>query len=248
MTEPLIEARNVSRVLAETVPVTLVEDIDLSIGTHEFVAITGPSGSGKSSLMYLLGLLDLPTEGDVLIQGRSTNHMSEAERAHVRLVELGFVFQFHFLLPEFTLIDNVAMPMRALGTDPAEARWRAENLLDSLGLAGHVHKRPDQISGGQRQRVAIARALANSPAVILADEPTGNLDTKSSEQVFEILRRLVDERGTSVVAVTHQMDMAERMDRHIQLVDGRIVRDDLQNRRRSARGRKKRSTAVTGRG
>jgi lipoprotein-releasing system ATP-binding protein len=204
----------------------LVQHINLIITSGEFVAVTGPSGSGKSSLMYLLGLLDLPTEGDVLIRGKSTSHMTEEERARVRLVELGFVFQFHFLLAEFTLIENVAMPMRALGELQEPAIYaRAEELLGSLGLADHCRKRPDQISGGQRQRVAVARALANNPAVILADEPTGNLDTKSSDQVFSILRDLVDQRGTSVVAVTHSEELAARMDRHIHLVDGRIVSD-----------------------
>jgi lipoprotein-releasing system ATP-binding protein len=176
--------------------------------------------------MYLLGVLDLPTEGDVFIRGRSTGEMTESERARVRLVDLGFVFQFHFLLPEFSLTDNVAMPMRALETrSQAECRERAAELLASLGLADHRHKRPDQVSGGQRQRVAVARALANDPAVILADEPTGNLDTKSGEQVFAILRRLVDERGTTVVAVTHQLELAERMDRCIHVVDGVIQSD-----------------------
>jgi lipoprotein-releasing system ATP-binding protein len=231
MSEALIEARNVSRMLPGIVPVTLVQHIDLAIGPREFVAVTGPSGSGKSSLMYLLGLLDLPTEGDVFIRGVSTSHMSEADRARVRLVELGFVFQFHFLLAEFTLTDNVAMPMRALGElSTRQIRERAEALLDSLGLADHRHKRPDQISGGQRQRVAVARALANEPAVILADEPTGNLDTKSSDQVFAILRDLVDEHGTTVVAVTHSEELASRMDRHVHLVDGRIVSDYARTR------------------
>jgi lipoprotein-releasing system ATP-binding protein len=231
MSEALIEARNVSRMLPGIVPVTLVQHIDLAIGPREFVAVTGPSGSGKSSLMYLLGLLDLPTEGDVFIRGVSTSHMSEADRARVRLVELGFVFQFHFLLAEFTLTDNVAMPMRALGElSTRQIRERAEALLDSLGLADHRHKRPDQISGGQRQRVAVARALANEPAVILADEPTGNLDTKSSDQVFAILRELVDEHGTTVVAVTHSEELASRMDRHVHLVDGRIVSDNAKKR------------------
>jgi lipoprotein-releasing system ATP-binding protein len=231
MSDALIEARNVSRILPGIVPVTLVQNIDLAIGSREFIAVTGPSGSGKSSLMYLLGLLDLPTEGDVFIRGRSTNDMPEEERARTRLVELGFVFQFHFLLSEFTLTDNVAMPMRALrALSPAQIRERAEDLLDSLGLADHRHKRPDQISGGQRQRVAVARALANEPAVILADEPTGNLDTKSSDQVFSILRDLVDQRGTTVVAVTHSEELASRMDRHIHLVDGRIVSDTAARR------------------
>jgi lipoprotein-releasing system ATP-binding protein len=231
MSEALIEARNVSRILPGIVPVTLVQNVNLAIGPREFIAVTGPSGSGKSSLMYLLGLLDLPTEGDVFIRGRSTSDMTEEERARTRLVELGFVFQFHFLLAEFTLTDNVAMPMRALrALSPAQIRERAEGLLDSLGLADHRHKRPDQISGGQRQRVAVARSLANEPAVILADEPTGNLDTQSSDQVFAILRDLVDQRGTTVVAVTHSEELASRMDRHIHLVDGRIVSDTAASR------------------
>jgi lipoprotein-releasing system ATP-binding protein len=221
---PLIAARQVTRILPGIVPVTLVHDIDLAIGAKEFVAITGPSGSGKSSLLYLLGLLDLPTSGEVLISGRATAHMDEAERASVRLATLGFVFQFHFLLPEFSALDNVALPMKALGSLTEEAmRERAAALLASLGLAEHAHKRPDQLSGGQRQRVAVARALANDPPVILADEPTGSLDSKSSEQVFLILRDLVDRNGKTVVAVTHDLGLAARMDRRIKLDDGAIV-------------------------
>ena len=231
MSEPLIEARNVTRVLPGLVPVTLVQSVNLEIRPREFVAITGPSGSGKSSLLYLLGLLDLPTEGDVLIGGQSTTTMSEDERAKVRLSNLGFVFQFHFLLPEFSLTENVALPMRALGElTEGKIRERAEGLLDSLGLADHRHKRPDQISGGQRQRVAVARALANEPPVVLADEPTGSLDSKSSAQVFDLLRSLVDERGKTVVAVTHDLALAARMDRRVQIVDGRIVADEKATR------------------
>ena len=227
MNEPLIEARNVTRVLPGLVPVTLVQSVNLEIRPHEFVAITGPSGSGKSSLLYLLGLLDLPTEGEVLIGGKSTTTMSEDERAKVRLSNLGFVFQFHFLLPEFSLTENVALPMRALGVlSDGEIRECAEGLLGSLGLADHRNKRPDQISGGQRQRVAVARALANEPPVLLADEPTGSLDSKSSAQVFDLLRSLVDERGKTVVAVTHDLALAARMDRRVQIVDGRIVADE----------------------
>jgi lipoprotein-releasing system ATP-binding protein len=226
-TEPLIVASGVTRVLTEVVPVTLVHDIDLTIGSNEFVAITGASGSGKSSLLYLLGLLDLPTAGEVRINGRATAHMDEAERAEVRLSTLGFVFQFHFLLPEFTAQENVMLPMKALGRLPeGEMRERARLLLASLGLAEHVLKRPDQLSGGQRQRVAVARALANDPPVILADEPTGSLDSKSSEQVFLILRDLVDKDVKTVVAVTHDLDLARRMDRRIVLEDGAIVADD----------------------
>jgi lipoprotein-releasing system ATP-binding protein len=223
---PLIEARSVTRILSGTVPTMLVHDVDLAIWPHDFIAITGPSGSGKSSLLYLLGLLDIPTSGEVLIKGKPTTHMTEEERALARLSMLGFVFQFHFLLPEFSLMDNVMLPMRALGALTAkEMAERASGLLRTLGLGDHMIKRPDQLSGGQRQRVAVARALANDPAVVLADEPTGSLDSKASEQVFQILRDLVDKHGKTVVAVTHDLGLAERMDRRIQLADGAIVGD-----------------------
>jgi lipoprotein-releasing system ATP-binding protein len=223
-TTALIEARGVMRILPGIVPTTLVHDINLTISENEFVAITGASGSGKSSLLYLLGLLDLPTAGEVRIRGRSTAHMDEAERAMTRLSLIGFVFQFHFLLPEFTILDNVMLPMRALGRlSNGGMRKRACDLLASLGLEDHLHKRPDQLSGGQRQRVAVARALANEPPIILADEPTGSLDSKASEQVFEVLRELVDQQGKTVVAVTHDLALAQRMDREIILMDGAIV-------------------------
>jgi lipoprotein-releasing system ATP-binding protein len=152
--------------------------------------------------------------------------MSEEERATTRLTDLGFVFQFHFLLPEFSALDNIVLPMRALGRlSREEMRERAAALLDSLGLAEHRHKRPDQLSGGQRQRVAVARALANDAPIILADEPTGSLDSKASEQVFQILRDLVDKDGKTIVAVTHDLELANRMDRRVQLMDGAIVSD-----------------------
>jgi lipoprotein-releasing system ATP-binding protein len=219
----LIETENLTRILAETVPVTLVQDITLRIDEREFVAITGPSGSGKSSLLYLLGLLDRPTAGTLKIAGRDTDPLDEDERARVRLSMIGFVFQFHFLLPEFTARENVALPMRKLGVlGPAQIHERAGDLLSSLGLRDHLDKRPDQLSGGQRQRTAVARALANDPPIILADEPTGSLDSENSEQVFAILEALVRERGKTVVAVTHDLDMAARMDRRVHLIDGRI--------------------------
>lgn len=225
MSPPLIEARQVTKVLPGEVPVTLVANIDLVIHPRELIAITGPSGSGKSSLLYLLGLLDLPSQGDVLIDGRSTTGMSEDERAEVRLSRLGFVFQFHFLLPEFSITENVALPMRALARlSPRAITQRAEELLESLGLAEHLRKTPDKLSGGQRQRVAVARALANDPPVILADEPTGSLDTAATAQVFDILRDLVTLRGKTVVAVTHDLNLAAQMQRRVHIIDGRLAR------------------------
>lgn len=219
----LIEAKSLTRILPETVPVILVKDISLSINEKEFVAVTGPSGSGKSSLLYLLGLLDHPSHGTLKIGGNDTGPMDETERARTRLAMLGFVFQFHFLLPEFTVRENVEIPMRKLGKlSRIQMRQRATDLLVSLGLEGHVDKLPEQLSGGQRQRVAVARSLANDPPIVLADEPTGSLDTKSSDQVFQILEALVRERGKTVIAVTHDVDMAARMDRQIHLVDGKI--------------------------
>jgi lipoprotein-releasing system ATP-binding protein len=227
MSPPLIEARHVTRILPGTVPVTLVRDVSLMIDAGEFIAITGPSGSGKSSLLYLLGLLDLPTGGDILLRGRSTTAMSEEERTRARLTLLGFVFQFHFLLPEFSLMENVALPMRALGKLPLrEIATRAEHLLASFGLGEHRHKTPDQLSGGQRQRVAVARAMANDPPVILADEPTGSLDSISTRQVFEILRDLVTSYGKTVVAVTHDVELARQMRRRLHIVDGALQKDE----------------------
>jgi lipoprotein-releasing system ATP-binding protein len=224
---PLVEARGVTRILPETVPVTLVEDIDLRIDRGELVAITGPSGSGKSSLLYLLGLLDTPNAGEVLFDGRPTHELDKEAKAAIRLAGIGFVFQFHFLLPEFTVLGNVIIPMRRLGRwSRAEMQDRAESILNSLGLTDHMLKRPDQISGGQRQRVAVARALANDPPLILADEPTGSLDSHSSEQVFQILKEIPTGGDKSVVAVTHDLDIANRMDRRVHLVDGRIVSDE----------------------
>ena len=221
---PLIELLHVTRTIGDGVVTTLVQDIDLKINGGEFAAITGPSGSGKSSLLYLLGLLDVPTSGEVLVQGRQANQFDERARAYIRLSLLGFVFQFHFLLPEFTALANVMLPMRALDrlNEPA-MHERALGLLASLGLEGHAHKLPGQLSGGERQRVAIARALANEPLVLLADEPTGNLDTASSEQVLATFRKLVDETGRAIVMVTHDLDFAARSDRQIRIVDGRIV-------------------------
>ena len=221
---PLLDVRDVTRTLPEGV--TLVRDVSLAVGRGEFVAVTGPSGSGKSSLLYLLGLLDRPTEGQVLLEGQDTAQLSPREMAALRLARVGFVFQFHFLLPEFSAIDNVLIPIRRLGRmDDRAARSHARRLLEALGLAEAEAKLPEQLSGGMRQRVAIARALANDPALILADEPTGNLDTRNAAGVFDIFAKLVAEQGRTVIVVTHDPDLAARASRRIHLVDGRIVSD-----------------------
>ncbi len=220
---PVLRAENVVRRLEGEVPVTLVDGVSLEIPRGEFVTIMGPSGSGKSSLLYLLGLLDVPTEGRIWLDGEDTSEYGEDELANRRLEKLGFVFQFHFLLAEFTVLDNVLLPMRRLGRlRPDEAEARGHELLTRLGVGDQAGKRPSQLSGGQRQRVAIARALANDPLVILADEPTGNLDSASSANVRTILHDLTHELGKTVVAVTHDGAFAAAADRRIGLVDGRI--------------------------
>lgn len=219
-----LQAKEMTRILPGLVPVTLVRDINLSFDRGEFVAITGPSGSGKSSLLYLLGLLDSPTEGRVLVGGADTTDMDAEALARRRLEHFGFVFQFHFLLPEFTALQNITLPMERLGgLSGQETIDKGEGLLEQLGLTPCRDKRPDQLSGGERQRVAIARALANDPGIILADEPTGNLDTANAQTVFDIFTRLVDETGATIIVVTHEPNLAARTHRQLQLVDGAIV-------------------------
>jgi lipoprotein-releasing system ATP-binding protein len=223
---PVLEARRVTRTLPGPPPVTIVDDASMAVGPGEFVAVTGPSGSGKSSLLYLLGLLDRPTAGTVLIDGRETQGLDGAALDRLRLERLGFVFQFHFLLPEFTARENVLIPIRRLRRlDDQQGRARADALLADLGLADAAAKYPEQLSGGMRQRAAIARALANDPAILLADEPTGNLDTANARTVFDIFARLTETQGRTVIVVTHDPDLAARARRRVHLVDGRIVSD-----------------------
>jgi lipoprotein-releasing system ATP-binding protein len=223
MARTLLSARNISRTLEGEIPVTLVKDVSLDVFEGEFVSITGPSGSGKSSLLYLLGLLDQPTTGTILVDDTDATRMNENNLAKLRLEKLGFIFQFHFLLPEFTALDNVRMPMRRLGKiSDAEQIEKSAHLLEMVGLKDHIKKVPKQMSGGQCQRVAIARALANDPTLIMADEPTGNLDTHSAATVQQMLRDIGHTKSRAVVAVTHDMEFAQVADRRIHIVDGRI--------------------------
>ena len=220
----VLRTEKLTRILPNEIPVTLVQDIDITIGQSEFVAIMGPSGSGKSSLLYLLGLLDSPTSGKLWLDEEETSQFSDNQLARIRLQRIGFVFQFHFLLAEFSSLENVMLPMRKLGQlSELQAKQKASQLLENLGMKDHQHKLPSQLSGGQRQRVAIARSLANDPVLILADEPTGALDTKSSVNVRSILHDLSQNHQCAIIAVTHDAEFAKVADRQIHLVDGRLV-------------------------
>jgi len=223
---PVIELRAVVRTLGTGEAANeILHGIDLTIRRGEFCAIVGPSGSGKSTLMYLLGALDRPSAGSVKVDGEEVTSLPESALAAVRNRKIGFIFQFHYLMPEFSALENVMMPMRKLGLSPADAAARAHALLDELGLGDKTHRTPERLSGGEQQRVAIARALANEPYVVLGDEPTGNLDTKNAARVFAVFERLARERGQTIVVVTHDPAMAARADRIIRIVDGRIVDD-----------------------
>jgi lipoprotein-releasing system ATP-binding protein len=205
----------------------VLHGIDLRIDRGEFTAITGPSGSGKSTLLHLIGLLDRPTSGSIFLRGRDARSLTDAERTDFRGRTLGFVFQFHYLLNAFSAIENVMMPMMAIqGREEPWMRERARELLDGVGLSEKVDSRASNLSGGQQQRVAIARALAMDGQLVLADEPTGNLDTESGEQVFTLLRRFNRDRRTAFVIVTHDHRIANQCDRVIVLVDGRIIADN----------------------
>lgn len=204
----------------------ILHGLDLHVAAGEFIALMGPSGSGKSTLLNILGLLERATSGGYRLQGQSVADLDDAALTLLRRHTLGFVFQFHHLLPAFTALENVTLPaLMGEGRVSGAQRDRARGLLDAVGLAGAMDKRPGELSGGMQQRVAIARALAMEPPLVLADEPTGNLDTASSSEVFTLLRRMHAERGTSFVIVTHDARLAARCDRLVELVDGRIARD-----------------------
>jgi lipoprotein-releasing system ATP-binding protein len=226
MKEAMLELKNVTKILTnEEIPVTLVKDVNCCINEGEFVAVTGPSGSGKSSLMYLMGLLDVPTEGKVFIDGIDTTVASKKEKELIRLEKIGFVFQFHFLLEEFTVLGNIILPMRKLGElSEKQMLERAEMLLDHFGLKESGNKKITQLSGGERQRVAVARAMANDPLIILADEPSGNLDTKNAGIIFNLFMKLAEKENKTVITITHDISLASRTHRRIHIVDGKITK------------------------
>lgn len=201
----------------------VLDGVELDLDAGEIVGLVGPSGSGKSSLLHAAGLLERPTSGRVIVEGRDCTDMSEAQRTRMRLSAMGFVYQAHHLSPEFTAAENVMLPQLMAGHTPAAARERAIALLAELGLADRTEHQPAQLSGGEQQRVAVARALANRPRILLADEPTGNLDPDTSASVFDSLRRVVRGQGTAALIATHNLELAGRMDRVLTLRQGRIV-------------------------
>jgi len=223
-TPPLIQARHIHRVYQQgPAAIEVLHGIDLEAEKGEMVGIVGPSGSGKTTLLQILGTLDRPDEGEIIFQGRSLTKASERSLNRHRNRKLGFIFQFHHLLPEFSALENVEMPGRIHGLSMAACRQRALELLDKVGLKHRIDHRPGELSGGEQQRVALARALVMHPALLLADEPTGNLDTESGGRVFQLLRELCRSLDLCVIMVTHNPDLAQAMDRTLTLVDGRIV-------------------------
>jgi len=223
MSEPLLTITGLTRTyVTGDRTLEVLKGVDVQVMPGEVVGLIGPSGSGKSSLLHAAGLLERPTAGTIHIDGEDVGALDERGRTRLRLAKIGFIYQFHHLMPEFDARDNVALPMRMAGRSQAEARARAEEMLGRLGLAERLSHQPGQLSGGEQQRVAIARALANSPRLLLADEPTGNLDPATSQAVFQALHDLVRETGVGALIATHNMELAGHMDRVFAIKDGHL--------------------------
>lgn len=228
MTGAIVEARHVSKMFAMAAgPVVALREVSLRIAPGEYIGVVGPSGCGKSTLLHVLGVVDVPTSGEVLFQDRAIAALSDADRSRLRLREIGFVFQRFFLLPMLTASENVELPQAEAGVGRAERRERTRELLEYVGLAARAGHRPSELSGGEMQRVAIARALANRPRLLLADEPTGELDQATGEQIISLIDRLHAD-GMAVVVVTHDPAVAGRAHRLLYMRDGRIVEEAIQ--------------------
>jgi lipoprotein-releasing system ATP-binding protein len=228
MTNAVLELRNVSKSYPATGDrqagrVQVLRGVNLALYAGQTVALTGPSGSGKSTLLHLAGLLDKPSEGEVVVAGKSAAGLGDSGRTRLRRDAIGFVYQFHHLLPECSALENIMMPRLLAGVSPSKARAEAAEWLDRVGLGARADHRPSELSGGEQQRVAIARALANQPAILLADEPTGSLDSATAADIVTLIRTLCHQRQTAALIVTHNLELANQLDRHERLADGRLV-------------------------
>lgn len=221
---PALELRDLRRSFSQgRVELKVLRGASISVGRGELIALTGPSGAGKSTLLHIAGLLERPDGGDVFVNGQACGALNDTERTALRRSQLGFVYQFHHLLPEFSAVENVVLPQMVAGKSKSVARERSTGLLGLVGLAERTEHRPAQLSGGEQQRVAIARALANEPQILLADEPTGNLDEQTAETVFSVLREAVNRTGVAALIATHNTDLADMMDRCIRLHEGKLI-------------------------
>ncbi len=222
--KPILETKNINKYFLEPVKFHVLKDVNIALQRGEFVSIMGKSGSGKSTLLYILSTMDTNYEGDLFIDDENMSHLSRNQLANIRNEKIGFVFQFHYLLPEFTVLKNVMLPALKLGKESeAVIKKNAYKQLEMLGIADQALKKASRISGGQKQRASIARALINNPKIIMGDEPTGNLDSKNADNVFKIFKDLSKERELSLLIVTHDLDFAKRTDRIIEMEDGAII-------------------------